>query len=247
MNPLTSLPRIQLEAWTSRPTAERIKVACEVGVTGLHLMVHDDAADRTENAWAMDRDVRESCKMITDAGLDLHLTAWAQPYTEYLSRACDDLVALAGEFGARSVCWDAEEPWTKGKGLPLQMAADAINLYGMTEGVTAIGYASRRVDPLVKRAAYVAPQCYVTEAPGGLDYADIDDVLYLWRRRTVPPVGKLPPDVVPAFAAYGQQSGGLVRAYMAAGKPDRVILWSMKHIANHPNEVRRLRAAMETN
>jgi len=247
MNPTTSLPRIQLEAWTSRPTKERIAVALDCGITGLHLMVHDDAADRTNNAWAMDSDVKESCKRITDAGLDLHLTAWVQPYTEYLSRACDDLVALCGEFGARSVCWDAEEPWTQGRGLPLQMAADAINLYGVTEGVTAIGYASRKVDPLVRRAAYVAPQAYVTEKPGGLEYADIDDVLYLWRKRTVPPPGKLPAEVVPAFAAYDQPSGGLIRAWQAAGKPDRLILWSLKHIAHRPNEVKRLRAAMEGN
>lgn len=208
-------------------------------------MVHDDAADRRANAFVMDAKIHEYCERIRDAGIELHLTAWAQPYTEYLTRACDELVKLVGDYGACSVCWDAEEPWTQAiGGLEPAKAAEIINLYGAREGVTCIGYASHEVDPLVARAAYVAPQAYVTKAEGGLAYDDpnstndIPGVLGRWRKRA-PGV-----ELVPALAAWGQVRGGIVQAWRAAGKPKRVLLWSMRHIANRPTEVQRLVDAM---
>lgn len=232
-------------AWCSKPSAERIAAAVQLGIGELHLMVHDDAADRRANAFVMDASVRESCRMIVDAGLDLHLTAWAQPHREYMQRACDELRQMTVEFGARSICWDSEEPWTQAiGGADQQEIADEMDLFGATEGVSGIGFASRELDPLIARADYIAPQAYVTKAPGGLEYDDpnstndIPGVLARWRKRA--------PDVelVPAFAAWGQIRGGIVQAWRAAGKPARVLLWSLRHIQDRPVEVQRLRDAM---
>ncbi len=235
MNPLSSLPKYSIGAWCYRPDADRIALARKLGLDSLHLMVHDDAADRRDNAWAMDRDVRTSCQRIIDAGLELHLTAWAQPYASYLAKGCDELVALVGDFGARSVCWDAEEPWTLAVGgLPPDKAAACINLYGARMGVTGIGYMSHELDPLLAKADYVCPQAYVTGATkGGLEVDGVDEVIARWAKRAPHA------EIVPAFAAYAQLPADLGRCWRAAGSPRQCFLWSMKHIEHRPQIVER--------
>lgn len=235
---MTDALPFSIGAWCSKPSATKVAVAKRLGITELHLMVHDDAADRRANAFVMDASVRESCRMIVDAGIDLHVTAWAQPHADYLRRACDELVQLT-LLGAHSVCWDAEEPWTQAVGgLEPEAAAELIDLAGATEGVSGIGYASRELDPLLARADYVAPQAYVTAAPGGLEISGIPGVLKRWRERA--PAAAM----VPALAAYGQAPGGLVAAWRAAGSPPRVLLWSLRHIVDRPGQVGQLREAM---
>ncbi len=242
MNPLSTLPKYVVGAWCYRPDAEKIALAKRLGLGALQLMVHDDAADRTSNAWAMDKDVRSSCQRIVDAGLELHLTAWAQPYAGYLARGCDDLVELVGSFGASSVCWDAEEPWTQARGpgmLSPEQAASIINLYGARMGVTGIGYMSRELDPLIARADYVCPQAYVTgKTPGGLEVDGVDEVIARWRKRAPKA------DMIPAFASYDQLPADLVRCWKAAGQPAQCFIWSMKHIARNPKHVELLVRAL---
>jgi hypothetical protein len=242
MNPMSTLaaPPPRIGAWCSRPSSERVAAAKRMGIDELHLMVHDDSTDRRAGPFEMDRDVRDSCKRIVDAGLELHLTAWAQPYIEYLCKACTNLLELVNDFRAKSVCWDAEEPWTRAiGGMSPEAAAGVINLYGTTMGVSGIGYASHELDPLIARADYVAPQVYVTASPGGLALDSIPSVLARWVKRA--PKAQ----IVPALAGYDQRPGDMVDAWRAAGEPRRVLLWSMRHLEHRPNEVLRLRAAME--
>jgi hypothetical protein len=229
---------VSIVAWCSRPTAAQIRVARDVGCTGLALMLHDDSEDRTAGVWETDAKVHDYCARIRDAGLELHLTAWVQPHVEWLERACDVLVEMVGEHRATSVCWDAEEPWTRARGgLPLDKAASLIQLYGIREGVSGIGYAPRGLDPLMARAAYVVPQCYATTRSGSLSLEGIPRVIEGWQRRAPHAV------VQPALACYSQ-NGTLLDDWTAAGKPHDVWLWSLRHIVGKPDLVRRLRDAM---
>lgn len=232
-------PPFTVRAWCSRPRTSWLAAAKKVGVTDLDLMLHDDSKDRREGVFEMDTGIHGYCQAIVDAGFELHLTAWIQPYTSWLSEACDVLVDLCGHFGARSVCWDAEEPWTQAKGgLRPEVAAGLINLYGIREGVSGIGYAPKSLDPLMARADYVAPQAYVTREEGGLTHAGIPKVLEVWRKRSADA------EMVPAFAAYDQGVGDSVQAWLAAGRPRHIALWSLRHIASHPKSTANLIARM---
>lgn len=230
-------PTFTIGAWCSRPRSSWLTAAKKVGITDLHLMVHDDSTDRTEGAFEMDAGIRGYCQAIVDAGFSLHLTAWIQPYTSWLAKGCDELVKLCGDFGARSICWDAEEPWTQAKGgLKPEVAAGLINLYGVREGVSGIGYAPKSLDPLMARADYLAPQAYVTRAEGGLTHAGIPKVIAGWEKRAS--VGRqdhvAPAETMPALAAYDQGVGDSVQAWLAAGRPRHTLLWSLRHIASNP-------------
>jgi len=189
-------------------------------------MLHDDSTDRRAGPFEIDARARDYCQAIRDAGFDLHLTVWAQPHAEYLERACAMIVDLGKDYGASSVCWDAEEPWTQAVGeLSHAAAADAIDLFGMREGVTGIGYASDKLDPLLARAAYVVPQCYATTRVGSLSIAGIANVIERWRKHA--PHAELQP----GLAVYAQNTMGLLDDWRACGKPSTVWLWSLRWIA----------------
>lgn len=230
-------PTFTVGAWCSRPRASWLTAAAKLGITDLSLMVHDDSTDRREGPFEMDAGIRGYCQAIVDAGFNLHLTAWIQPYVEWLAKGCDELVKLVGDFGARSVCWDAEEPWTQAKGgLKPEQAAGLINLYGIREGVSGIGYAPKALDPLMARADYLAPQAYVTRKEGGLTHAGIPKVIRGWEKRAAAEREPLAaaPEMIPAFAAYDQGVGHTVQSWLAADRPRHVLLWSLRHIAGNP-------------
>lgn len=218
---------VEIVAWVDvAPTPERIRWAKEAGLAGLNVMIHGDSTDRTAGPFAVHRWVEPTLAAIADAGLDVELTAWAQPHAAYLDAACEWLVGAALRHGARCVWWDAEEPWTQARGgLSPQAAADRIDLAGAREGVTGIGYAPRSLDPLLARADVVAPQAYATTRPGSLSHRGIAGVLEGWRRRA--PSAQLEP----ALAAYSQPSdAGLAQAWVAAGRPSRIQVWALRHL-----------------
>lgn len=215
---------IDITLWCSRPTAAQIEWAVSEGVTALNLMIDDDSKDR-QGSFEVDAGTDERCKMIRDAGLELELTAWAQPHREYLARACDWLVKASVDHGPRVIWWDAEEPWTQARGgLDPAAAADLIDLAGAREGVSGIGYAPRSLDPLLARADLVAPQAYATTREGSLSHARIPGVLAGWARRAPHA------EVVPALAGYSQGPDGLGQAWRAAGRPDRIQIWALRHL-----------------
>ena len=229
-------------AWCMRPTAGQIALARRLGIGRLHLMVNDHSADRKPTAFRIDTKAREYARMITDAGIELHITSWLMPHVEFLTRACAELVQLSLDTGACSIEWDAEEPWTKAVGgLPHDQAAAMMQLYGSREGVTGIGYADRdALLPLTRRACYVTPQAYVTRT-SGLQISGVRRVIDRWEAMA----GTA--EVIPALAAYRQPARGLVDAWAAAGRPGTVILWALRHLDSSVGRrlVDDLRAAMD--
>ncbi len=225
-----------------RPTAGQVALAKRLGISRLHLMVNDHSTDRKPTAFRMDTKAREYARMITDAGIELHVTSWLMPHVEFLTRACSEMVQLSLDTGASSIEWDAEEPWTRAVGgLPHDKAAEMMQLYGSREGVSGIGYADRdKLGPLIARADYVTPQAYTTRT-SDLQPAGIPAVVRRWEGMA----GKA--TVIPALAAYGQPPGGIAIAWRSAGKPATVILWALRHLGSISAQKRvlELRRAME--
>ena len=216
---------IDITLWCSRPSATQIAWAAAEGVTALNLMVNDASSLRAPSKFEITPGTEDAAKRIVGAGLALEFTAWAMPHKPYLSEACDWLTQATVDHGARAVWWDAEEPWTQAKGgLEPQAAADLIDLAGAREGVTGIGYAPTSLDPLLARADLVAPQAYATTRPGSLSAARIPAVLSGWAKRAPHA------EVVPALAGYSQPPNGLGLAWAAAGRPDRIQIWALRHM-----------------
>ncbi len=231
-------PKPVIAAWCSRPSVRDLTVAKQTGITELHLMIHDDSTDRRPSKFEIDKYADEYCRRIIDAGFALHLTAWAQPHRDYLLAACEWLTEASVRHGVRSICWDAEEPWTQAiGGMDPVAAAALIDLAGAVEGVTGIGYAPRSIDPLLARADYVAPQVYVTARERSLRAESVPTVLERWAARSCA-------TVIPALAAYAQHPGGMVAAWHAAKQPRSVILWSLRHVVRNSAETRKLARAM---
>ena len=212
-------------AWCRRPSAAEISTAPKLGVQRLHLMVNDHSADRGPTPFRLDDRAREYAARIVDAGIELHITSWIMPHVEFLTAGCAELVQLAIDSGAHSIEWDAEEPWTRAVGgMRHADAAALMQLYGSREGVTGIGYADRdALQPLTLRAAYVTPQAYVTRT-SGLRLDGIPRILARWEAMSGSAT------VIPALAAYRQDRGGPVDAWQAAGKPETVVLWALRHL-----------------
>lgn len=212
-------------AWCMRPTKKQLDVAKKCGIGRLHLMVNDHSADRKPTAFRIDTKAREYARMITDAGIELHITSWIMPHVEFLTRACAELVQLSLDTGAHSIEWDAEAPWTHASGgMPWDQAAAMMQLYGSREGVSGIGYTKRAaLAPLVARADYVTPQAYVTRT-SGMQLAGIPSVLERWKGMVTKAT------IIPALAAYSQPPDGIVNSWKHAGKPDTVMLWALRHL-----------------
>lgn len=212
-------------AWCSRPTTKQIELAKKLGIGRLHLMVNDHSADTGPTKFRCDAKARDYAAMITDAGIELHLTSWIMPHLEFLTAACDQLAQLVGDTGAHSIEWDAEKPWTHAVGgLPHADAATMIQLYGCREGVSGIGFgAAHALFPLVARAEYVTPQAYVTTT-SGLSLAGVPKVLAHWKNLAGDRV------IIPAIAAYRQRPGGMLDAWNAAGRPPTIMLWALRHL-----------------
>lgn len=212
-------------AWCARPTKAQITRAKQLGIERVHLMVNDHSADTRPTDFRCDDRARDYAAMITDAGLELHITSWIMPHVLFLTQACAQLTQLALDTGAHSIEWDAERPWTHATaGLPHADAAAMIQLYGCREGVSGIGYGDRgALQPLVARADYVTPQAYVTTT-SGLTLPGVPQVLAHWESMACSAV------VIPALAAYRQPRNGLVSAWKAAGRPSTVMLWALRHM-----------------
>jgi len=145
-----------------------VGIARALGLTRLDVIVNDHSASRRDRPF--DTYVRARilalCKAARDAGLEVVLLSWLLPFKDYILRAAGELNAIAAATGARSVCFDAEEPWSKAVDpLPYEVAAQLVEdqMLELPWGVTGIGYANAtKLGPLMRRSSFCIPQCYAT-------------------------------------------------------------------------------------
>ncbi len=158
--------------WSSMATDAAIKrdiaLARSLGLTRLDVIVNDHSAarrDRPFDTYTRTR-IYALCKAAREAGLEVVLLSWLMPFKDYIVRAGGELNVIAATTAARSVCFDVEEPYTKAVGpMPYEAAAQLVEdqMLELPWGVTAIGYANAaKLEPLVRRASFVIPQCYAT-------------------------------------------------------------------------------------
>lgn len=173
-------------AWTGassmaspKAAREAVAFAQSLGMKRLDVIVNDHSAWRAPSKFTIyDPDkIAGLALRAREAGMAVHLMSWVMPHRDYLLGARDALLPLLERTGARSIQFDAEEPWTLAKSpMPYVEAAallrslfpraqtmdDSLNVI---VGVNAIGYTpAEKVGPLLAVADYVVPQCYATSS-----------------------------------------------------------------------------------
>ncbi len=147
-----------------------VAFAKSIGLNRLDVVCNDHSKDRSSTRFRLynTAKIRTFCDVARDAGIEVHLMSWVMPHASFVERAAEEMGKLVYETGAKSVMWDAEEPWTQAKGgLSRELAAEVLaaefNARSVPMGVTGIGYASKaKLGPLAKVCDYVVPQAYVT-------------------------------------------------------------------------------------
>ena len=190
---------------SDKTIARDVAFARWLGFTRLDVIVNDHSASRAErtfDTYSRSKIVK-LCAAASKAGLEVNLMSWIMPHARYLDEGMKILVDLLTETDAASIMFDAEEPWTQArKPMPYADAAAfvASALKGHRWGVTGIGYASvEKLGPLVREAAYMVPQAYITSRTTSLDPAhDPYALARHWRKL----FGQR--DLVVGLAAYNQ-------------------------------------------
>ena len=243
-------PRMRVRgAWcglASLANPERdVAFAKSIGLNRLDIIINDHSASRLPRAF----DHRDTQKIVTlarmarDAGIEVHLMSWLMPHRLYISQAAARIPELVERTGAKSVMWDAEEPWTLAKNrMPYADAAahlgDMFADFDFEMGVTGIRYVSTaKLKPLVDVCDYVTPQCYATSTSKADPSTVVTRGVELWRKK----FGDRP-RMVPGLAAYRQTGikGHTVASAMTACLDDaydhasEVVFWGLNSIRKSP-------------
>ena len=225
--------------------ARDVAFAKSIGLTGLDIIVNDHSAAREPRRF----DARPTQQIVTlatmarDAGLDVHLMSWIMPHTRYIKEAADVLPELMAKTGARSLVWDAEEPWTLARKRLRYSEAGALvgELFAVREfemGATGIRYApTAKLAPLVAVCDYMVPQCYSTRTSKADPSTVASRGLVTWRKKFGDG-----PRFVPGLAAYRQSGidGHSIRSAMQAAidnageHSDTAIWWGLNSLRKSP-------------
>ncbi len=225
--------------------ARDVAFAKSIGLTGLDIIVNDHSAAREPRRF----DARPTQQIVTlatmarDAGLDVHLMSWIMPHKRYLKEAADVLPELMAKTGARSLVWDAEEPWTLARKRLRYSEAGALvgELFAVREfemGATGIRYApTAKLAPLVAVCDYMVPQCYSTRTSKADPSTVVSRGLVTWRKKFGDG-----PRFVPGLAAYRQSGidGHSIRSAMQAAidnageHADDCIFWGLNSLRKSP-------------
>lgn len=210
-----------------------------------------DIVVNDHSAWRSPRDftVRSATRLgrVADlahaAGIEVHLMSWCMPHEKYIRQAASELIPLAEMLDAKSLQWDAEEPWTRAKKrLPYAEAAmilkESFEKLPCSMGINGIGYASTdKLGPLAAVCDYIVPQAYAT-AKNGMDPKKTPIKFHnRWRDKFNKPV-------VVGLAAYrqkgmkgyteGEAIAAGIEGVKSLGTVDTVIYWSLFHIRKNP-------------
>jgi len=255
-------PRIRVRgAWCGLSSladpGRDVTFAQRIGINRLDIIVNDHSASRLPRKFdhRPTQQIVTLAKMARDAGIEVHLMSWVMPHREYLVRACGELAELMALTGARSMMWDAEEPWTLAKKRMRYADAGALvaELWADRDfdvGVTGIRYVStaklaplivsKHLDTmrnLVEAADYLTPQCYATSTSKADPSTVVTKGVDLWRKKFGDG-----PRMVPGLAAYRQTGikGHTVSSAMTAclddadEHSDEVVFWGLNSIRKSP-------------
>lgn len=251
----TRLPTVGV--WCGRSSLRNpgrdVDFALEHNINRFDIVVNDHSKWRTPKSFDTydKKQIVDLSRIARVYGIEVHLMSWVMPHEQYIVEAKEQLAQLMEETGAKSLQWDAEEPWTQGRGdMTHAQAAQLIGeLFSDTSmGVNGIGYAPKtKIGPLAEVCEYVVPQAYATRT-SGLHPATAPYRFHTrWSKAFKKPV-------VMGLAAY-RQSGieGFTEAeaiHTAAQKTllikdvDTLLYWSLYHIRKNPTvaaEIAKLR------
>lgn len=174
-----------------------------LGLRRLDVIVNDFSAKRAPVDFEMYRLARVVAigKACRDAGIDMHMMSWLMPHRAFIDDAAKQLRTAFELSGAKSIQWDAEEPWTQAQRPMNYVEAAALiaeRFAGVPMGVNGIMYASKaKLGPLAAVCDYVVPQCYSTDSQPIDPAVVVRQGLRLWREWTDKPI-------VVGLAAYRQ-------------------------------------------
>lgn len=232
-------------AMTPESNVSRTIETCKaLGLKRLDIIVNDFSGDRSPTPFST-YDVKLIVRLASAAnaaGLDVHLMSWIMPHEKFIRQAAEKLIPLATACEAKSIQWDAEEPWTQAKNpMSYQAAADLIaELFnGITMGVNGIGYTpTAKFGPLAEVCDYLVPQCYSTNTSGADPATVAPNYVKRWKKL----FGNKP--MVVGLAGYRQQGikghtvDSAVKAAFAGAEAldevDEVIYWSLNQIRKDP-------------
>ncbi len=213
----------------------------EHNINRIDVIVNDHSAWREPKDFTLRNDVKlvRLADLAHQVGIEVHLMSWCMPHEKYIVQSAEQLIPLAKLMNAKSIQWDAEEPWTKArKRLPYKEAATILkesfeNLH-CDMGVNGIGYASvHKLGPLISICSYAVPQAYATVKNGMHPKKAPQQFHNRWRDKFSKPI-------VMGLAAYRQKgivghtqaqaiTAG-VEGTNALGTVDTIIYWSLYHI-----------------
>lgn len=143
-----------------------------LNLTDVALFVNGNQSCRFQLSSTREQWIRETARRLREINVDTHLVCWLRPIDSFLADSADRLRPLCEEVGARSLLFDAEEPWTKntcGKRGPNWSKTVVENDWTFFNwpcrlGVTGIAALPDAVRPLINRCHYTLPQAYSTIA-----------------------------------------------------------------------------------
>lgn len=213
--------------------------ARKLGLGRLDVIVNDFSAKEKPTPFGTYNKSRivAFCQAAVKQGFHVHLMTWWMPHEKFINEGTAQLINLVADCGARSVMLDVEEPWVRADSpMPWTKAAEltAEGFGAVPFGVTGIGYASvEKLGPLVRRAAYMVPQCYSTAGNTLNPKTASESLSNRWRRN----FGTR--ELVVGLAGYRQkgrpgytQEQFMVAAFESAGRagPSDVVYWSLRQI-----------------
>lgn len=219
--------------------------SCKIlGLKRLDIIVNDFSGNRlpTDFSTYEPKLVARLADAANAAGLDVHLMSWIMPHKKFIEQASSKLTILSEMCQAKSIQWDAEEPWTLAKS-PMKYS-DASKLIGdlfkgTVMGVNGIGYTPvAKFGPLAEVCDYLVPQCYSTSTSGADPATVVPSYVKRWKNQ----FGKK--KMVVGLAAYRQKGipkytvESALRSAFAGAEAieeiDEVIYWSLGQIRNEP-------------
>jgi len=152
-----------VDAWTGRASlstrtgASRLRLAQELGLTGVRQIVNDNTGRMREGRWFQnekwhlyfDEDrIVSTLAPYVDAGIRVRLMSWLVPQADYVDQAADALMRIGERLGHCGLEFDLEEPWTTDRYEPhAEVAARfwrAFSGYKGTLGINCIVYHHQR-------------------------------------------------------------------------------------------------------
>ncbi|NVB42690.1 peptidoglycan-binding protein [Pseudenhygromyxa sp. WMMC2535] len=241
------LPAItKVGAWAGRQAMAAPAAAVDFcqrhGIDRLDVVVNDHSHARAPRDFDLlnRQRITALCEAARLADIEVHLMSWVMPHATYIRQAGELLLPLLAETGARSLQWDAEEPWTKAEApMPYPEAAALIaEVFAEREcqmGVNGIGFTpSESFGPLAEVCDYLVPQCYATATNGSRPDQIVSTCVSRWRKEF--PSEKPLAIGLAAFRQEGIEGFSPQQAMQAslldvrAHGFDTVIYWSLRQL-----------------